>query len=372
MIEALVSLGHDVHLAAYGDISSFPAHRHRGWSVSRLTEQSDHIAEQNGNAFYPRIAKRWMQYWGTPVWLLSSIDMLAEEFQPDTVIFVGLQALPLAAATCKGHTAWYAADDWVLHYLTLAKRGFPVSRVHSLRSAALSLCYERSLSGQTGGAIAVSKRDQKALRWIGGFQHVSLIPNGVDVEFFQPRLEKESEKPSICFWGRMDFAPNVDAMVWFCRQIWPLLLNDFPDAVMTIAGANPTPAVNELGLDRNVTVTGEVDDIRPFAWHSQVVVMPIRTGGGIKNKLLEACAMGKPIVASQTAVAGLEMRDESSEPWIVARHKDDWVKAIKLLWTRQEIRLRLGNSARGYVVINHSWRQAAHKFVDFAREIKGK
>jgi glycosyltransferase involved in cell wall biosynthesis len=312
-----------------------------------------------------------MQYWGTPIWLLSSIDTLAEEFQPDAVIVVGLQALPLTAATRKAPTVWYAADDWVLHYLTLAKRGSFVMRVHSLRNAALSLCYERSLSGQTRGAIAVSKRDQKALRWIGGFQHVSLIPNGVDAEFFQPKPEEESENPSICFWGRMDFEPNVDAMVWFCRKIWPVLLNDFPEAVMTITGANPTPAVNELGLDQNVRVTGEVDDIRPFAWHSQVVVMPIRTGGGIKNKLLEACAIGKPIITSQTAVAGLEISDESSQPWIVARNKEDWINAIKLLWKNPEMRLQLGRAARDYALRNHSWRQAAKKFVDFIATVTG-
>ncbi len=371
MIQSLVSLGHDVHLASYGDVSGFPAHKHSGWSVSRLTEPIDLIPGQGGDAFYPWNAKRWMQYWGTPIRLISSIDALAEEFQPHAVIFVGLQALPLAAATRKVPTVWYAADDWVLYYLTLAQRGSPVSRVHSLLNAALSLCYERSLSGQTGGAIAVSKRDQKALRWIGGFQRVCLIPNGVDSEFFQPEPKKESEGPSICFWGRMDFAPNVDAMVWFCRQIWPVLLNDFPDAVMTIAGANPTHAVNELGLDRNVRVTGEVNDIRPFAWHSQVVVMPIRTGGGIKNKLLEACSMGKPIVTSQTAVAGLEIGDEPSDPWIVARSGEDWINAIESLWKNSEMRLRLGNSARRYVVKKYSWRQAANKFVDFITEVIG-
>ncbi|MGA2228392.1 MAG: glycosyltransferase family 4 protein, partial [Syntrophobacteraceae bacterium] len=265
MIQALVSLGHDVHLASYGDIGGFPAHKHSGWSVSRLSEPGDYVSGQNPDPVHQWLAERWMQYWGIPVWVLQSIKMLVEGFQPDTVISVGLQALPLAAGTCKVPTVWYAADDWVLHHLTLAQKGSLRTRVNSLQRAALSLCYERSLSGQTGGAIAVSKQDQKALRWIGGFQHVSLIPNGVDAEFFQPRLEKESEKPSICFWGRMDFPPNVDAMVWFCSEIWPLLLDDFPDAVMTVVGANPTPAVSELAMERNVRVTGEVDDIRPFA-----------------------------------------------------------------------------------------------------------
>ena len=202
---------------------------------------------------------------------------------------------------------------------------------------------------------------------MGGFSRVALIPNGVDAEFFLPKPEEESVEPSICFWGRMDFEPNVDAMIWFCGQIWPLLLNDFPEAVMTIVGVNPAPAIKELGLMRNVRVTGEVDDIRPFAWNSQVVVMPIRIGAGIKNKLLEACAMGKPIVSSPTAAAGLNINSESSEPWTVALKVVDWVNAIKMLWANGQIRQQSGRSARDYVLENHSWHKAAGTFFDFTR-----
>ncbi|MGO9019937.1 MAG: glycosyltransferase family 4 protein [Syntrophobacteraceae bacterium] len=370
MIQGLVSLGHDVHLAAYGDISSFPVHKHIGWSVSRLCEDGALASGTETRSVYRWTAERWMRFWGIPSWVPSSIDVMIHGFKPDMVVMVGQQALPLAALIRNVPAVWYAADDWVLHHLTLAGKGPLGKRMQSLRTAVLCLCYERSLSFRVGGAIAVSKKDQKALRYFGGFQEVSLIPNGVDADCFCPGHEDESGNPSICFWGRMDFEPNVDAMIWFCRQIWPLLLNDFPDAVMTIVGANPTSAIKELGLIRNVKVTGEVDDIRPFAWNSQVVVMPVRTGGGIKNKLLEACAMEKAIVASQTAASGLQTGNEPSEPWIIARDKEEWVHAIKLLWSNGEIRRQLGRSARGYVVGNHSWRKAADSFVDFTRRIR--
>lgn len=370
MIAALTSLGHEVHLTTYGEIGGFPAHKHRGWSVSRLVEDGNCIARENADALCRRIAVRWMRYWGTPVWVLSSLEKVVQELRPEVAILVGLQALPLAAAVSKVPALWYAADDWVLHYLTLAKSGSLHDRIHSVQKAILSLCYERSLSFLTGGAIAVSRRDQEALKWAGGFKRVSLIPNGVDTEFFNPRPERESEKPSICFWGRMDFEPNIEAMIWFCSQVWPVLLNDFPDAVLTIVGANPTTAVKDLGTIRNVIVTGEVEDIRPFAWCSQVVVMPIRIGAGIKNKLLEACAMGKSIVTSQTAVSGLETKDESSAPWIIARKRNDWVNAIERLWTNPEVRLRLGYSARDYVGRHHSWREAANRLAGFINKIK--
>lgn len=370
MIQGLVSLGHDVHLAAFGDISKFPPDKHCGWSVSRLSESSDTISEQMVNSLHRRIAERWMRYWGTPSWVLASLHELVQEFRPNTVILVGLQALPLSAGTGDAPTVWYAADDWVLHHLTLAKKGFLRDRISSLRSALLSFCYERSLSAQLRGAIAVSKKDQSALRWAGGFKQVVLIPNGVDADFFFPHTVKHAEKPSLCFWGRMDFEPNIDAMIWFCHDIWPVLLDNFPEAELTIVGANPTPAVRELGTNRNVTVTGEVEDVRPFAWNSQAVVMPIRIGGGIKNKLLEACALGKSIVASPTAVAGLQSSNDGPQPWIVARSKEEWINAIKLLWTNSETRITMAQSARSYVLENHSWREAASKLTGFVQDIK--
>ena len=371
MIRELAAIGHTVHVVCLDDMSQLPEHAHDGWTISQLLEKPEfNISQPAARTLYGWVPVRWMEYWGIPIWTLPAINKEIAVFQPDALISVGLQVAPLAATVLNVPSLWYTADDWVLHHLTLAGKGPLRSRARSLKKAVLSLCYERSLSPRIGGAIAVSRKDQKALRHAGGFQEVALIPNGVDADFFNPRPEKESDKPSICFWGRMDFAPNVDAATWFCTEVWPLLLKSFPEAVMTVVGTDPTPAVNELGLNRNVRVTGEVDDIRPFAWHSQVVVMPLRTGGGIKNKLLEACAMGKPIVASQTAVAGLDTRNESSGPWIVARSKKDWAESIKLLWTNREIRLRLGRSARDYVVGNHSWRMAANKLVDFIGKLK--
>lgn len=370
MIQALASLGHDVHLTAYGDVSTLPPDKHLGWSVSRLTDSCDGIVEQAAHPFCERVAKRWMRYWGIPVWVLSSLKKQVLEYRPDTVILVGLQALPLTAGTVNVPTIWYAADDWVLHHLTLAKKGFLRDRLRSLRSALVSLCYERSLSAQLRGAIAVSTKDQAALRWAGGFRRVALIPNGVDAEYFFPHPDKHIDKPSLCFWGRMDFEPNIDAMVWFCRDIWPLLLGHFPDAELTIVGASPTPEVWELGKHRNVSITGEVEDVRPFAWTSQVVVMPMRIGGGIKNKLLEACALGKPVVASPRAVADLGHSQDGLQPWMVAQGKEEWVKAITLLWSSPETRTTMANSARKYIVHNHSWRQAASTLVRFVHDIQ--
>ena len=371
MIRSLVSLGHEVHLVTYGDPSSIPLHKHAGWTVSRLCEESVSTLGNSANRGSQRIAERWLHYWGSPPWALYSLNRGVLEHQPDALVLVGLQALPLVAATRDVPVVWYAADDWVLHHWTLARKGSLPGRLHSLKNALLSFCYERSFSAHVAGTIAVSKDDQLAMKLLGGFKRVCLIPNGVDADFFHMRRETEAKQhSSLCFWGRMDFEPNIDAMAWFCREIWPDLVHEYPDATLSIVGANPAPEARELCRFAGVKVTGEVEDIRPFAWGSQVVVMPIRTGGGIKNKLLEACAMGKAIVASQTAVAGLDGDGAHPKTWIVARSKGEWIYAIKNLWIDQHYRSRLGHSARAFVLRNHSWRYAAEKLLNFIIEIK--
>lgn len=374
MIKALVSLGHTVHLATHGDIGLFPSNEHNGWSVSKLSMDENALSSCHVNIQSNIFVMRWLRYWGIPLSEVVLMRQLIKDFKADSVTVVGLQALPIAAALNDSPTVWYAADDWILHHYTLMRKGSFSNRIHSLRNTIVSLLYERSLSSLISGAIAVSKRDQKALKNLGGFRTVALIPNGVDGELFKPRPDKGAGRRTICFWGRMDFAPNSDAMIWFCKQVWPSLLNRFPDAFLTIVGANPTPEVLELERCRNVKVTGEVEDIRPYAWASEVVIMPIRAGGGIKNKLLEACAMGKAVVASEAAVAGLEAKEGEGAnletPWVVAHNKEDWVNSISELWNNPDRQVSLGCLAREYSQEHHSWTKAATEFTEFIEGLK--
>jgi sugar transferase (PEP-CTERM/EpsH1 system associated) len=135
------------------------------------------------------------------------------------------------------------------------------------------------------------------------------IEQGVDLAKFNPALQFTSPYPAgtqqIVFTGNMDYWPNADAAMWFARDILPLVRRTHPRAHFTVVGANPGPAVRALAQLPGVTVTGRVDDVRPWIAHADVSVCPLRIARGIQNKVLEAMALGRPVVASPQAYEGV-------------------------------------------------------------------
>jgi glycosyltransferase involved in cell wall biosynthesis len=188
-----------------------------------------------------------------------------------------------------------------------------------------------------------------------------VIPNGVDAEHFQPG--DEPQHPNSCvFWGRLDFGPNIQALQWFCSQVWPALRQAVPDARFTIYGFQPTAPV--LALVRpyqGVEVVPDQPDIRSNVRGHQVVVLPFVSGGGIKNKLLEAASLGKAIICTPRTCGGLQ--DKGGAPMLRAASIPEWVKALTNLWTDAEHRRRLGEEARNWVVTHHTWQATAQSAV---------
>jgi glycosyltransferase involved in cell wall biosynthesis len=151
----------------------------------------------------------------------------------------------------------------------------------------------------------VADMDAAAIRASVPGTRVEVIPNGVDAERFRPRPEADIVAGSIAFVGAMSFPPNVAAARWFTRDVLPRIRQANPDVTFTIVGRDPTPAVLALADDPAVTVTGAVDDVRPFLARAAVVVAPMVSGSGIKNKVLEAMAMGRPVAATSLAAEGV-------------------------------------------------------------------
>lgn len=134
--------------------------------------------------------------------------------------------------------------------------------------------------------------------------------NGVDTAFFDPAAALESptgltNAPYLVFTGAMDYWANVDAVCWFVEKVWPALKQARPELMFYIVGGNPTAEVMALAQQAGVVVTGRVQDVRPYIANAALVVAPLRIARGIQNKVLEAMAMAKPIVASQMAMEGI-------------------------------------------------------------------
>ncbi len=138
---------------------------------------------------------------------------------------------------------------------------------------------------------------------------VEVVANGVDFGYFDPQQPLpdpfEGRRQAVVFTGAMDYYANVDAVCWFAEDIWPGIRADQPDAEFVIVGSNPTRAVTALTRIPGVTVTGRVPDVRPYVRHASVVVAPLKLARGVQNKVLEALALNKPVVATPQALQGL-------------------------------------------------------------------
>lgn len=178
------------------------------------------------------------------------------------------------------------------------------------------------------------------------------FPNGVDNMFFAPVTE-DYDPDSIVFIGRMDYFPNQQGMLDFCRDTLPLLRARRPSVKLTIVGADPSAEIRALGEIPGVTVTGTVPDVRPYVTKAALTVAPLRIARGTQNKILEAMAMGIPVVCSQIAAGGVDA--VPGEHLLAADAPAEQAEAILRVLEDPSLRERLAKAGRERVLTNHAW-----------------
>ncbi len=190
-------------------------------------------------------------------------------------------------------------------------------------------------------------------------QRVEVVPNGVDLDAFS-RLPLDGADPrSLVFVGAMRYRPNADAARYFVEEILPRLRVMIPGVELTIVGADPPPDVVTLGELPGVRVTGTVPDVRPWMRKAGVVVVPLLSGGGTRLKILEAFAMGRPVVSTRIGVAGIEARD--GEHLLLADQPEAFARAVTRLATEPGLRARLAEQAYALVRDRYQWSAAAER-----------
>ena len=188
---------------------------------------------------------------------------------------------------------------------------WPVSVIYR-RECTRLLAYEHAVGASADAVVFVTQEESNLYRNSGGRvpPKAVTICNGVDAEYFSPSTQHETpftpDERAVVFTGAMDYWPNIDAVVWFARDVLPLLRAAVPSLRFYVVGMNPSQVVRDLAKDPGVRVTGRVDDVRPFLQHAACVVAPLRVARGIQNKVLEAMAMGKATVVTTAAAAGLQ------------------------------------------------------------------
>lgn len=363
MMQALERLGHDIGLVTVHEVAPQAIDGIR----LAMRQSLEHGIEPSPNGHSGRLSglqERFRAFYGIDARRLAAVRSLAESWQADAVVAVGLDAPVYLGGLQDCLRVWYAADEWMWHHVSQLRLGDPAFG-ENLREALVKGLYERAFAASIDRVWVVSESERSAMRWLAGMRAVDVLPNGVDGSYFHPMAEEEIAT-SVVFWGRLDFGPNIQALDWFCRRVWPALRRQVRDAQFTILGFRPSPAVRTLAAQPGVRLVADLDDIRKEVCRHTAVVLPFVSGGGIKNKLLEAAALARPIVASRRALGGL--RRGAAFPLIQPLRPADWVREILALWREPARRRRLGVAARRWVLEHHTWAAAAQEAVTGLQE----
>jgi len=218
-------------------------------------------------------------------------------------------------------------------------------------------CYEARLCTDADAVTVVSEADGEALRALIPDLKITVISNGIDLNLYaMAPLPDLTESPALVFTGKMDYRPNIDAALWFGREVLPLVTEQVPSARFQIVGMNPHPRLDELRANPNIEITGAVDDVRPYIARAAVYVIPMRVGGGTRFKALEAMASGKAIVSTRLGVEGIPVED--GRELLLADTPEETAAAIlRLLRDDGSLHTRLGHAARAFVEARYGWEQ---------------
>ena len=230
---------------------------------------------------------------------------------------------------------------------------FPMSWVYAREQRTL-LEFERRIARSFSENVVCTPLEEQVFRARIPDASCVVLRNGVDLERFHPRANAP-EPNEIVFTGVMDYHPNVDGCVWFAREILPLVRARVPAVRFTIVGSSPTRAVRELAALEGVRVTGFVPDTREHLRRATLAVAPLRIARGIQNKVLEALAMGLPLVGTTQATQGVE--GVSGRDYLVADDPAGFAAAIMQLLTEPARARELGAAGRAFVERQYDWEQ---------------
>ncbi|MBI3367615.1 MAG: TIGR03087 family PEP-CTERM/XrtA system glycosyltransferase [Burkholderiales bacterium] len=228
---------------------------------------------------------------------------------------------------------------------------FPLSLGYTFEGHKM-LAAEKRLARKFDLCTATTRAEWETLNDYGTGAKTDWFPNGVNAEFFKP-TEAPYDADTISFIGRMDYYPNQECMARFCQDTWPLLKAKRPAMKLLIVGADPSPEMRALGDLPGVTVTGSVPDVRPFIVGSALMVAPLAIARGTQNKILEAMAMGVPVVTSRVAAGGVDAL--AGEHLLVADTPQETADAILRITGDAAERQRLAEAGRARMLSHHAW-----------------
>ncbi|MBN2471498.1 MAG: glycosyltransferase [Anaerolineae bacterium] len=214
---------------------------------------------------------------------------------------------------------------------------------------------ETAVCRQVDHVIAVSDADAGLLRSLDMTTPVTVVPNGISTDIYQQPASQpiDLQKPALLFTGKMDYRPNVDAALWFAEEILPLIRQDLPDAHFYIVGQSPHPRLDVLRGTAGITLTGLVPEVLPYLQAASVFVVPLRMGSGTRLKVLQAMAVGCPIISTTIGAQGLSITD--GEELFLADTAKEFARAVIRLHEQPTQMTAMGEKARAFVREHYDW-----------------
>lgn len=228
---------------------------------------------------------------------------------------------------------------------------------------------EKRLARRFDSCTATTRAEWETLDGYRTGTTADWFPNGVDTDYFCP-TDEAYDRDVISFVGRMDYYPNQQCMFDFCAKTWPLLRERRPTLRLTIVGADPPPAIRDLERIPGIAVTGSVPDVRPYLLQSALTVAPLNIARGTQNKILEAMALGVPVVASEIAAGGVDAF--SGQHLLTARTPGEYRSAILDVLQNPRKRARLSGAARERMLSHHSWSRSMQRLDEIIERCIGR
>jgi glycosyltransferase involved in cell wall biosynthesis len=218
--------------------------------------------------------------------------------------------------------------------------------------------FEHALWRKHPQVVAVSEQDRAIILQYTPDQNVTVVENGVDLDYFsyQPH---PGISPNLVYIGSMDWLPNEDAVLWFVKEIFPILRSQWPDCTFTIVGRNPSEQVRRLANEPGIVVTGTVKEVRTFIAAASIMVVPLRIGGGSRLKILEAMSAGLPVVSTPIGCEGLRVADEVH--LLIAEEPHHFAAQTSRLIADLLLQQKLAEAGRRLVEEHYGWPAMAHR-----------
>jgi glycosyltransferase involved in cell wall biosynthesis len=229
---------------------------------------------------------------------------------------------------------------------------------------------EGKLIGEFDHVLVTSEMDRNALLDLSSPQTkpapISILRNGVDLQFFHPNPGVHREPDTLVFSGKMSYHANISMVKFLITEIMPRLWERRPSVRLIVVGKDPPADIQKLADGERIHVTGTVQDIRPFLWKANAAVVPLVYGAGIQNKILEAMATGTPVVTNSKALASLSVTP--GKQLLIADTADQFAACVLRLIDDQVLRGEVGEAGLQYVTRNHNWAESAQQLVEIYRD----